>query len=249
MPRKSKQWRQPPSKSSVTAKDKPVAFQPTMPDTVPKGPGTKNAKVQGDMGPMTAKNELRGLVNLGNTCYMNSVIQCLSNLGKVRNWFLEEQAHREDLNRPSETRGEVAVAFSAVLRALWEECQDQPLAPSEMQRVVHCRDTMYHDTRLQHDAHEFYHKLMDWLHQDIQSDNGVSLVTETFHGQWQTNINCTACGYVSESEETFMGFQVELPDGDDRCSLRDRLSQLFAAEPLPGFICAACGDNNSSQKK
>ena len=44
MPRKSKQWRQPPSKSSVTAKEKTVAFQPTMPDTVPKGPGTKDAK-------------------------------------------------------------------------------------------------------------------------------------------------------------------------------------------------------------
>ena len=30
-----------------------------------------------------------GLVNLGNTCYMNSVLQCLSNTQLLRTYFLK----------------------------------------------------------------------------------------------------------------------------------------------------------------
>lgn len=38
-----------------------------------------------------------GLYNLGNTCYMNSALQCLSNTGLLKSYFLESQ-HYKHLN-------------------------------------------------------------------------------------------------------------------------------------------------------
>ena len=34
---------------------------------------------------------LSGLINFGNTCYMNSAIQCLSNIKILRDYFLEKK--------------------------------------------------------------------------------------------------------------------------------------------------------------
>jgi len=61
-----------------------------------------------------------GLSNLGNTCFMNSTIQCLAHTDMLRQYFTSGQ-YQDDLNvdNPLGTRGELATEFAKLLSEMW----------------------------------------------------------------------------------------------------------------------------------
>ena len=109
-----------------------------------------------------------GLNNLGNTCFMNSALQCLSHATPLTRHFLSNQ-FKEDLNtsNPLGTGGKLALAYESVMKDLWLK-YDKPgsTSPSSLKRAIALFAPRFAGC-LQHDAQEFLAYLLDGLHEDL----------------------------------------------------------------------------------
>lgn len=63
---------------------------------------------------------LVGLVNLGNTCYFNAAVHCLSHTQPLVDYFMSEVYSTElNVKNPLGTRGEVTKEFAKLVKGIW----------------------------------------------------------------------------------------------------------------------------------
>ncbi|XP_069062290.1 ubiquitin carboxyl-terminal hydrolase 19 isoform X2 [Pleurodeles waltl] len=213
-----------------------------------------------------------GLVNLGNTCFMNSVIQSLSNTRELRDFF-HDCAFESEINHgnPLGTGGRLAIGFAVLLRALWKGT-DHAFQPSKLKAIVASKASQF-TGYAQHDAQEFMAFLLDGLHEDlnriqnkpytetVDSDGrpdkvvadeawhrhkmrNDSFIVDLFQGQYKSKLVCPVCSKVSITFDPFLYLPVPLPQKQKVLTV-----YFFAKEPHKNpvkFLVSVSKENSNA---
>ncbi|XP_013131997.1 ubiquitin carboxyl-terminal hydrolase 32 isoform X2 [Oreochromis niloticus] len=180
-----------------------------------------------------------GLSNLGNTCFMNSSIQCVSNTKPLTDYFLSGK-HLYELNRtnPIGMRGHMAKCYGDLVMELWSGTQKN-VAPLKLRWTIAKYAPRFNGFQ-QQDSQELLAFLLDGLHEDLNrvhekpyvelkdSDGrpdwevaseawenhlrrNRSIVVDLFHGQLKSQVKCKTCGHISARFDPFNFLSLPLP--------------------------------------
>ncbi|KIY44947.1 cysteine proteinase, partial [Fistulina hepatica ATCC 64428] len=109
---------------------------------------------------------LTGLKNMGNTCYMNAPMQCLSATVPFARFFTElKYKNAINLHNPLNSRGVVTHNFARLLHSMWAGTESS-LVPEEFLAAIRRYNPQYHG-KDQHDSQEFLNFLLDMIHEDL----------------------------------------------------------------------------------
>ena len=123
------------------------------------------------------KHGLVGLNNLGDTCYMNTGLQCLSNCELLTKYILGKY-YEKDINKtnPIGSQGEIIDKYAKLITHIWygnKNC----LYPLQFKQAFGKVYQAFNDFR-QQDSQEFISYLLDILHEDLNKVNNKPYIQE-----------------------------------------------------------------------
>ena len=113
-----------------------------------------------------------GLVNLGQTCYMNSVLQCFSNLYPITNYFLSSekyeiiQKHMKSKNQKEDSL--LYFAYKDLIDNLWKGKPNQPFSPVKFKKRLEKLNPLF-ESNTAGDSKDFSIYLIMQLHTELNN--------------------------------------------------------------------------------
>ena len=184
------------------------------------------------------KSGNKGFVNLGNTCYMNSALQCLSHL---MDFHPSNRKFRDECcKNPTDN---LMKEWISLQEEMWSDNHSNPINPINLLRAFQkgCVDEQYYFENFnQNDVDEFITLFMDLLHKSVKSSRIITIkgtvtteidklvkesmvtwkrffkddysyIIEKFYSQLFSLTSCTECDYISSNFDPIMVLSLEIP--------------------------------------
>jgi ubiquitin C-terminal hydrolase len=206
---------------------------------------------------------LSGIINQGNSCFINSILQCLSNTMSLTDYILSNKIKEDIPKRSDDPKRYVLASYIQLIQQLWNENQIiRPKSFLENFSIIHKK----YFSMEQQDAHECLLYLLDILHittsypieVEIKGDpqtetdtlmkmsletwksfyeNSYSYIIELFNGSTINRIKCSSCGKTDIKFESYNTLNLDIASKNN---IYECLDNYFNNEVVDNWHCEKC---------
>ena len=182
-----------------------------------------------DLDSLLTKNVNHGVCgghNLGNTCFMNSSIACLSNCTELTAYFLTEK-FKQNINKKNKQglQGKLAYAWYDLLKQYWTT-KTRTGDPSAVKSTVAKKVKKFAGYG-QQDSNEFMTEFLSILNEDLNKSDKKEYKELKEKGQDETELDCA---------KRFWDLHLKRNDSI--------ITDLFCGLLKSNVVCSECGFNN-----
>ena len=197
---------------------------------------------------------LVGIKNIGNTCYLNSILQCLFHSKKL---IIELINIKESIQQIDNGNIPLTKDFMELIQLVWFN-NTYEMVPNIFKSILGEIDLNYNSME-QMDSHECLVQVLDIITEELLKENLIdninlegiekpTLIHNVFYGLFETTIVCEN-QHTNITLEPFVDISMPITNGDNLLQLINNFELQETLEDDNKYFCDHCNGLVNAQKQ